>query len=55
MLELIDTGSGYYWYLDYRFDDDSGGQFAESYLYETDKEAIEALINNNITWQSKEN
>lgn len=48
-LELIKKTDGqYYWYLDYRYEDNSGGRFVESINYKTDKEAIQALTQNKI-------
>lgn len=50
-LELITCyNGGVYWFLDYRFKDDSGGAFLNSEIYEDDKAAIFALISGTIKW-----
>ena len=42
---LIKTSDNlYYWHFDYRLSDDSGGIFCESILYQTEKEALNALV-----------
>lgn len=50
-LELIACyDGGVYWFLDYRFRDDSGGAFLNSQIYKDDKAAIFALISGTIKW-----
>lgn len=51
-LELIQTEikGACYWWLDYRFLDESGGRCEASIDYPSDKEAITALLENKITW-----
>ena len=50
-LELIAYyDGGVYWFLDYRFKDDSGGAFLNSKIYKDDKAAIFALISGTIKW-----
>jgi hypothetical protein len=50
-LELISYhDGGVYWFLDYRFKDDSGGVFLNAEIYEDDKAAISALISGTIKW-----
>lgn len=51
-LELIACyDGGVYWFMDYRFKDDSGGAFLNSQIYKDDKEAIFALIRRTIEWE----
>jgi hypothetical protein len=50
-LELIACyDGGVYWFLDYRFSDNSGGAFLNSQIYKDDKAAIFALISGTIKW-----
>ena len=50
-LELIACyDGGVYWFLDYRFRDDSGGAFLNSQIYKDDKAAMFALISGTIKW-----
>lgn len=50
-LELITCyDNRVYWFLDYRFKDNSGGAFLNSQKYADDKTAISSLINGNIKW-----
>ena len=50
-LELIVCcDGGVYWFLDYRFKDNSGGAFLNSQIYKDDKAAIFALVSGIIKW-----
>ena len=50
-LELIACyDGGVYWFLDYRFSDNSGGTFLNSQIYKDDKTAIFALMSGTIKW-----
>ncbi len=50
-LELITYyDGGVYWFLDYRFKEDSGKVFLNSQIYKDDKSAIFALISGMIKW-----
>jgi len=59
-LELIkisgrpDMKGKWYWTIDEKYEDNLGGAYGNSVNYDSDKEAIKALFNNEIDWEVKD-